>query len=92
PAIFAITHDPFIVFTSNIFAILGLRTLYFLMKNMEKRFHLLKYGLALILIFVGFKMIIAHWFDIPTILTLIIIVVVLTTCMILSVLKTQKAR
>ncbi|MGE3920917.1 MAG: TerC family protein, partial [Gammaproteobacteria bacterium] len=75
PAIFAITHDPFIVFTSNIFAILGLRTLYFLLKNMEKRFHLLKYGLALILIFVGFKMIIAHWFDIPTMLTLIIIVV-----------------
>ena len=56
PAIFAVTSDPFIVFTSNIFAILGLRALYFLLADVAVRFHLLKYGLALILIFIGIKM------------------------------------
>ena len=56
PAIFAITSDPFIVFTSNIFAILGLRALYFLLADMAERFHLLKYGLAIVLVFVGVKM------------------------------------
>lgn len=56
PAIFAITNEPFIVFTSNIFAILGLRSMYFLLSNVMHRFHLLKFGLAFILIFVGMKM------------------------------------
>jgi tellurite resistance protein TerC len=61
PAILAITRDPFVVFTSNIFAILGLRSLYFLLAKMMDRFHYLKTGLAIILTFVGLKMCLAHW-------------------------------
>jgi tellurite resistance protein TerC len=56
PAIFAVTADPFIVFTSNIFAILGLRAMYFLLADVAARFHLLKYGLAAIIMFIGMKM------------------------------------
>ena len=65
PAIFAVTTDPFIVFTSNIFAIMGLRALYFLLADMADRFHLLKYGLALVLVFIGGKMLAAPWFHMP---------------------------
>jgi tellurite resistance protein TerC len=65
PAIFAVTTDPFIVFTSNIFAIMGLRALYFLLADMADRFHLLKYGLALVLVFIGGKMLAAPWFHTP---------------------------
>jgi tellurite resistance protein TerC len=65
PAIFSVTTDPFIVFTSNIFAIMGLRALYFLLADMAERFHLLKYGLAIVLVFIGSKMLIAPWFHVP---------------------------
>ena len=65
PAIFAVTSDPFIVFTSNIFAILGLRSLYFLLAGVMDRFHLLKVGLSLVLIFVGLKMLAADLFQVP---------------------------
>ena len=65
PAIFAVSGDPFIVFTSNIFAILGLRAMYFLLADMAERFHLLNYGLAFIVTFVGVKMIIMDWYKIP---------------------------
>jgi tellurite resistance protein TerC len=65
PAIFAVTSDPFIVFTSNIFAILGLRAMYFLLADMAERFHLLSYGLAFIVMFVGVKMLIMDWYKIP---------------------------
>ncbi|MFZ2491074.1 MAG: TerC family protein [Thermoanaerobaculia bacterium] len=65
PAIFAITTDPFIVYTSNIFAILGLRALYFLLAGVIDRFYLLKYGLALVLLFVGFKMVAMGYIKIP---------------------------
>ena len=65
PAIFAVTTDPFIVFTSNIFAIMGLRALYFLLADMAARFHLLKYGLAIVLVFIGGKMLIAPWWHVP---------------------------
>lgn len=65
PAIFAVTTDPFIVFTSNIFAIMGLRALYFLLADMADRFHLLKYGLAIVLVFIGGKMLVAPWFHLP---------------------------
>jgi tellurite resistance protein TerC len=65
PAIFAVTSDPFIVFTSNIFAILGLRAMYFLLADMAERFHLLKYGLAIILIFIGIKMLLLDIYKIP---------------------------
>ena len=65
PAIFAVTGDPFIVFTSNIFAILGLRAMYFLLADMAARFHLLKYGLAVILMFIGVKMLLLDVYKIP---------------------------
>lgn len=65
PAIFAVTTDPFIVFTSNIFAIMGMRALYFLLADMAYRFHLLKYGLAIVLVFIGGKMLVAPWWHMP---------------------------
>ncbi|MGE5169421.1 MAG: TerC family protein [Rudaea sp.] len=65
PAIFAVTDDPFIVFASNIFAILGLRAMYFLLADMVQRFHLLKYGLAVILMFIGVKMLLLDVYKIP---------------------------
>jgi tellurite resistance protein TerC len=65
PAIFVITTDPFIVFTSNIFAILGLRSMYFLLAAVVEKFYLLKFGLALILTFIGVKMLIESWYHIP---------------------------
>ncbi|KTD41797.1 TerC family protein [Legionella parisiensis] len=89
PAIFAVTDDPFIIFTSNIFAILGLRALYFLLVNMHSRFHLLKYGLSLILVFVGFKMLIAPWFKIPIFIALGIVVITLIFCIVLSIYQTS---
>ena len=77
PAIFGVTRDPFIVFTSNIFAVLGLRSLYFLLAAVVDRFHLLKYGLAVILSFVGFKMVTERFIEIDIVLSLSIILGVL---------------
>ncbi len=74
PAILAITDDPFIVYTSNVFAILGLRSLYFALSGIEKYFHYLKYGLALILVFVGAKMCLADYYKFPIDVSLIVIV------------------
>lgn len=91
PTIFAITSDPFIVLTSNIFAILGLRALYFLLANIVDRFYLLKYGLAIILIFIGVKMLIADWFKISILVTLAVIVALLASSILLSLYKTKKA-
>ena len=65
PAIFAVTTDPFIVLTSNIFAVLGLRAMYFLLADVADRFVFLKYGLAFVLSFIGIKMLIVHWVHIP---------------------------
>lgn len=73
PAIFAITHDPFIVYTSNIFAIMGLRALYFLLAGMADHFHYLKPGIILILLFVAMKMLIVDLYKIPTSLSLLVI-------------------
>lgn len=84
PAIFAVTSDPFIVFTSNIFAIMGLRALYFMLANMADRFYLLKYGIALMLTFIGVKMLIAYWIKIPILLALSIVVAILATTVVLS--------
>ncbi len=84
PAIFAITSDPFIVMTSNIFAILGLRALYFLLADLAGRFHLLSYGLALVLMFVGAKMLIVDWFKIPVFVSLGIVAAILITAVLLS--------
>lgn len=90
PAIFAITKDPFIVFTSNIFAILGLRALYFLLADMTQRFHLLKYGLAVVLIFVGVKMLIVDWFKIPVAVSLAVVITLLGTSIFLSLMATRR--
>lgn len=84
PAIFAITSDPFIVFTSNMFAIMGLRALYFLLADSAERFHLLKYGLALVLLFVGIKMLAAYWFHIPVVWSLSVVGVILLVSIVLS--------
>src|SRR6185503_17522122 len=65
PAIFGVTQDPFIVFTSNIFAVLGLRAIYFLLHDLMDRFAYLHYGLGLVLTFIGAKMLVAHWIEIP---------------------------
>lgn len=92
PAIFAVTNDPFIVFTSNIFAILGLRALYFLLADMAERFHLLKYGLAVVLMFVGSKMLIVDWFKIPVAVSLGVVIAVLGTSMMLSLIATAKPK
>jgi len=77
PAIFGVTQDPFLVFTSNIFAILGLRSLYFLLHDFMGRFHYLKYGLGLVLAFVGAKMVASGWFKVPIGLSLGVIVALL---------------
>jgi tellurite resistance protein TerC len=87
PAIFAVTEDPFIVLTSNIFAILGLRAMYFLLADMADRFHLLSYGLALILVFIGTKMLIVDFFKIPVLASLGVVVAILAGSMILSLLR-----
>ena len=89
PAIFAVTTDPFIVFTSNIFAILGLRALYFLLADIADRFHLLKYGVAVVLVFVGIKLLIANWFHVPVLLSLLFVAVILAISVIVSLLVTR---
>ena len=84
PAIFGITRDPFIVFTSNIFAMLGLRSLFFLLAHVVLKFHLLKYGLAVILTFVGVKMIIEPWAHIPILASLAVVLGVLLISIVAS--------
>jgi tellurite resistance protein TerC len=90
PAIFAITTDPFIVFTSNIFAIMGLRALYFLLADVADRFHLLKYGLAMVLTFIGSKMLIMPWYHVPVGASLAIVAVLIGSSVIASLIATRK--
>lgn len=87
PAIFAITTDPFIVLTSNIFAILGLRAMYFLLADMADRFSLLKYGLAIVLMFIGVKMLLIDLFKIPVAVSLGVVAAIIVTSIILSLKK-----
>ena len=89
PAIFAITTDPFIVFTSNIFAILGLRALYFLLADVADRFHLLKYGLAMVLTFIGAKMLIMPWYHVPVGASLAIVAVLIGASVVASLIATR---
>jgi tellurite resistance protein TerC len=91
PAIFAITTDPFIVFTSNIFAIMGLRALYFLLADVAERFHLLKYGLAMVLTFIGSKMLIMPWYHVPVGASLAIVAVLIGASVVASLIATRKA-
>ncbi|MET0855551.1 MAG: TerC family protein [Telluria sp.] len=90
PAIFAITTDPFIVFTSNLFAILGLRALYFLLVDVADRFHLLKYGLAMVLTFIGVKMLIMPWYHVPVQASLTVVAVLIAASCIASLVVARK--
>ena len=87
PAIFAITKDPFIVLTSNIFAILGLRALYFVLAGMADKFHLLSYGLSIVLIFIGVKMLLIDIYKIPTMISLGFVALTIAGTMVLSVMR-----
>ena len=84
PAILAITNDTFIIFTSNVFAILGLRSLYFALAGITKYFYYLKYGLSAILVFVGIKMTIVDWYKIPIVYSLYVIAGILTLSVLIS--------
>ncbi|AMO22379.1 TerC family protein [Ramlibacter solisilvae] len=84
PAIFAITTDPFIVLTSNVFAILGLRAMYFLLAGMQERFHLLSYGLAIVLVLIGLKMLLVDLYKVPVGWSLAMTLAVLAGSMLLS--------
>lgn len=89
PAIFAVTRDPFIVYTSNIFAILGLRALYFLLAGAIRRLAHLHVGLALVLVFVGFKMLLAEVYKIPTPVSLVVVSLLIGGAVVTSLLKTR---
>ena len=84
PAIFAITRDPFIVLTSNVFAILGLRAMFFVLAGMHEKFHLLSYGLAIVLVFIGVKMLLIDIYKIPIVWSLGFTVTTLAVTMLLS--------
>jgi tellurite resistance protein TerC len=89
PAIFAITTDPFIVLTSNVFAILGLRAMYFLLADVAQRFTLLKYGLAMVLMFIGVKMLLIDLVKIPIGLSLGVVAAIIAASVILSLRRTR---
>jgi tellurite resistance protein TerC len=90
PAIFAVTRDPFLVYSSNVFAILGLRALFFVLADMMDRFVYLKSGVALILVFVGVKMTLSYWIHIPIVLSLAVILVTLATAVGLSLRRSAR--
>jgi len=92
PAIFAITMDPFIVLTSNIFAILGLRAMYFLLAAVAAKFHLLSYGLAVVLVFIGTKMLLIDIYKIPVAVSLCVVVAILGMTMVWSLRTAPKER
>ena len=90
PAIFAVTNDPFIVYTSNVFAILGLRSLYFVLAGVIHQFHYLKLGLSVVLTFVGLKMVLVDIYKIPTIASLAVIALILIIAVAASLYRTQR--
>lgn len=90
PAIFAITTDPFVVYTSNAFAILGLRSLYFLLADAAARFRHLKTGLALVLVFVGAKLLLAEWLHLPALVSLGTVVLILAASIVASLMDREK--
>lgn len=92
PAIFAITTDPFIVLTSNVFAVLGLRAMFFLLAGLADRFHLLPYGLAIVLAFIGTKMLLIDLVKIPTLVSLGVVALILTVTMACSVWRPAQSR
>ncbi|MFY9589354.1 TerC/Alx family metal homeostasis membrane protein [Rickettsia endosymbiont of Halotydeus destructor] len=90
PAIFAITNDPYVIYTSNIFAILGLRALFFCLSNIVERFRYIKYSLALILIFIGIKIFIHHFIEIPPYIALLITITLLISGVVTSIIIKPK--
>ena len=91
PAIFAVTQDPFIVYTSNVFAILGLRSLYFVLAGMIHKFHYLKLGLSVVLVFVGAKMLLTDTpFKIATPVSLVVVALIITTAVVASLVRAQR--
>ena len=92
PAVLAISHDPFIVYTSNVFAILGLRSIYFALSGMMEAFHLLHYGLAGILAFIGVKMIISGWVEVPTYIALGVVGTILAASVAASLIWKEKPK
>jgi len=90
PAIFAITRDPFLVYSSNVFAILGLRALFFVLAGMIDKFAYLKPGVALILIFVGLKMALSPWIHLPTLVSLGVVILTLTAAVLLSLWRSAR--
>ena len=92
PAILAVSREQFLVFSSNAFAILGLRALYFLLAGARERFHYLSHALGAILVFVGLKMTVSHWYHLPTAISLPVIIAVLATAVAFSARKTRQER
>ena len=92
PAILAITLNAFIVYTSNVFAILGLRSMYFALAGMMEFFHYLHYGLSVVLIFVGAKMLVSHYYEIPTVVALAVVVLVLGISVMASLLFPKQGK
>jgi tellurite resistance protein TerC len=90
PAIFAVTDDPFIVYTSNVFAILGLRSLYFVFAGAVTKFHYLKLGLSAILTFVGAKMVLVDIYKIPITTSLLVIAALLTVAVVASLVRAKR--
>ncbi len=90
PAVFGVTREPFIVYSSNVAAILGLRSLYFLLSGVVQKFRYLSYGLAVVLSFVGIKMLIAAWYHIPTLASLLVIFLVLAVVAVASVIVVRR--
>jgi len=90
PAIFAVTNDPFIIYTSNVFAILGLRSLYFVLAGIIDKFHYLKLGLSVVLTFVGAKMVIVDFYKIPIGVSLGVIAIILTMAVVASLWRAQR--
>jgi tellurite resistance protein TerC len=91
PAILAVSREPFIVFSSNAFAILGLRAMYFLLGDAKARFHYLSHALGAILVFVGFKMALSHWYHMPTLVSLGVIFGILAGAIIFSIRRNRRA-
>jgi tellurite resistance protein TerC len=91
PAVFGVTRNPFLVYTSNVFAILGLRSLYFVLAGVMGKFHLLKYGLSVVLAFVGAKMLLSEKYPIPIGIALGVVAGVLALSVVLSLVITPKA-
>ena len=90
PAVLAISNDSFIVYTSNVFAVLGLRSMYFALTGLVHLFRFLKYGIAIILVFVGVKMLLAKYYQIPTAATLLVVVSLLVASILLSLIIKEK--